>query len=298
MQAKLAPFFILMAAVLWGTTGTAQALAPDGVHPIAIGAVRMAIAGLFLMGLLRATRSFNPKGWPIPALLMAALSMAAYQPLFFSAVTMTGVAIGTVVAIGSAPVLSGLLEWLFLKVRPARVWWISTVLSIAGCIMLFSNQGAVQADPAGILLALGAGLSFAVYTIVNRKLVQHHPPLSAVAAVFTLSAVMLSPFLFIFDISWVLNVRGLSVALHLGVITTAVAYILFSRGLSHTSSSTAVTLSLGEPLTAAMLGVLVLNEALSLLSWLGVGLLLLGIGVLIFSTARKGTRQRLDQKTA
>lgn len=62
--------------------------------------------------------------------------MAAYQPLFFSAVSVTGVAIGTVVAIGSASVLGGLIEWLFKRKAPAPVWWIATLLAIVGCILV------------------------------------------------------------------------------------------------------------------------------------------------------------------
>ena len=47
MKGKLPPFLILLAAILWGTTGTTQALAPDTAHPIAIGATRLAVGGFF-----------------------------------------------------------------------------------------------------------------------------------------------------------------------------------------------------------------------------------------------------------
>jgi len=111
---RASSFLVLLAAVLWGTTGTAQAFAPESAHPMAVGAMRLAIGGgaLLLFVLMRG-KLRKGKGWPVAPTAVAAASMAAYQPLFFSAVATTGVAVGTVVAIGSAPVLAGLLEYIF-----------------------------------------------------------------------------------------------------------------------------------------------------------------------------------------
>ncbi|KON89981.1 transporter [Sporosarcina globispora] len=294
MSGKTAPFYILLAAVLWGTTGTSQALAPENAHPIAIGAARLAAGGLFLLCMVLLAGKLNFKNWPIKNTIMASLCMALYQPLFFSAVTLTGVAIGTVTAIGSAPILSGFLEWLYLKKRPAAIWWCSTILSILGCVLLFMNKDSVHVDPIGLLMALGAGLTFAGYTLVSRDLVENYSSLSVVAVVFTLSAIWLSPFLFVFDMSWLGSVRGLTVSLHLGILATGIAYFLFSKGLVHVSSSTAVTLALAEPLTAALLGVFLLGESFNMTSWLGISLLMLGIGVLIGSSKNSGSEIRTE----
>ncbi len=293
MKATLSPFLILLAAMLWGTTGTTQALAPEAAHPIAIGASRLAVGGLFLIMVVLVRGKFKFENWPIKATFFASLCMALYQPLFFSAVSVTGVAIGTVVAIGSAPIFSGLIEWLYLKIRPSNVWWCSTLLSIIGCLMLFINKETVSVEPMGILMSLGAGLSFAGYTLVSRGMVEKHDSLSVVAIVFTLSALWLSPFLFIFDMSWIASLRGVGVSLQLGIVATGIAYLLFAKGLTNVSSSTAVTLSLGEPLTASLLGVFLLDEALSLTSWCGILLLFLGIAVLILSTKKSGGEKEL-----
>ncbi|PMC40255.1 EamA family transporter [Bacillus sp. UMB0899] len=291
MKGKVSSLLILLAAILWGTTGTTQALAPETAHPIAIGATRLAVGGLFLFCIVLVTGKFNVNNWPVKTTLLASICMALYQPLFFSAVTITGVAIGTVVAIGSAPILSGFIEWIYFKKRPATLWWGSTILSILGCLMLFVNKESAHVDPVGLLLALGAGLSFAGYTVVSRELVEKYSTLLVVAAVFTLSAIMLSPLLFVFDMSWLISVQGASVSLHLGILATGVAYLLFAKGLSNVSSSTAVTLALAEPLTAALLGVFILGEFLNAISWLGILFLLLGIGILIWSSEHSGNKK-------
>ena len=279
--------------MLWGTTGTTQALAPETAHPIAIGATRLAVGGLFLLLIVLVKGNFNFKGWSMKTTLMASLCMALYQPLFFSAVSITGVAIGTVVAIGSAPIFSGLTEWIYLKVRPSKIWWTSTFLAILGCFMLFVNKESVLVEPVGIVMALGAGLSFASYTLISRTLVEKHSSLSVVAVVFTLSAICLSPFLFVFDLSWIMSFRGVAVSLQLGIMSTGIAYLLFAKGLVNVSTSTAVTLSLVEPLTAALLGVFVLGESLTIASWFGITLLIMGIGILLWSPKKSISKKEL-----
>src|SRR5690625_476729 len=117
MKEKLSPFLVLFAAMLWGTTGTAQGFAPEGAHPIAIGAMRLAVGGMSLLVVALLLGQLRLKQWPVSPTILAALCMAFYQPLFFSAVHMTGVAVGTVIAIGSAPVLSGALEWIVWRKR-------------------------------------------------------------------------------------------------------------------------------------------------------------------------------------
>ncbi|WFD10204.1 DMT family transporter [Tepidibacter hydrothermalis] len=280
---------VLMAAVLWGTTGSAQAFAPENANSIAIGAIRMAIGGSTLFFIAIITGSFKTKiQLDKKLLLIASTCMAFYQPLFFSGVSKTGVALGTVLAIGSAPVFSGIIEY-FMEKKLSRRWIIATIVSIVGCILLFSGQDSINMNVLGSILALGAGLSYAVYVRVSQKLFQDSPSDAVNGLVFMISAVMLSPILFVNDLSWVLTTRGIMVTLHLGIVATALAYTLFAYGLVNISTPKAVTLTLAEPLTAAMLGVMIFNEKLTVISMVGV--LLLFCGLIINSYPEK----RLDK---
>ena len=125
--------------------------------------------------------------------------MAIFQYLFFSSVRLTGVAIGTVVTIGSAPVFSGIIEWLLLKRRPTRVWIMATALAIIGCALLFLNKDGIVVNPVGVAMSLGAGLLFAFYTLVNKEVLEKVDAVPAVAVIFSMSALMLMPFLFLFE---------------------------------------------------------------------------------------------------
>jgi DME family drug/metabolite transporter len=284
---------VLVGAMLWGTTGTAQTFMPQTIHPLSVGASRLAVGGFTLLAIMLVMRKIDFRGWPWKATILAALTMAIFQPFFFTSVRLTGIAIGTVVTIGSAPVFTGVIEWLFFKRRPTRVWMIATALAIIGCALLFLNQDGIVVNPVGIALALGGGIMFAIYALVNKEVLEKADAVPAVAVIFSISAIMLMPFLFLFETEGLFTTNGVAVVLYLGIATTSIAYILFSAGLKRIPSSSAVTLSLAEPLTAAVLGVIVVGEKLNGTSWTGIGLLLGGILVLTLSG-----RKRKEQPTS
>src|SRR5699024_10642659 len=126
--------------------------------------------------------------WPLKVMVLVAIVLACFQISFFSAVRMTGVAIGTVVTIGSAPMFAGLLEWFLLGSLPNRRWLIATSMAIIGSGLLFLNKELVLVNPAGVSIALIAGFLFASYTFLNKKVVEYVSAIEAVAGVFTLSA--------------------------------------------------------------------------------------------------------------
>ena len=274
---------ILLAAVLWGTTGTSQALAPSGAHPLTVGALRLAVGGGALLLLALARGQITRSCFRNPGIsLLAALLVACYQLAFFKAVATTGVAVGTMVAIGSGPLFAGLFSLLFHAERPDRRWLIATTLAVIGLLVLFipAPGSVTQVKTTGVLLALAAGASYAGYTLAIKRLLPGNSSDAVIAVVFTLGGLLLVPFLFSSDLGWAVTPGGLFVILHLGLVATALAYLLFARGLRSVPAVHAVTLSLAEPLTAAALGILVLREGLTLTAAIGMGLVLAGLVVL------------------
>ncbi len=275
-------WLVLGAAVLWGTTGTAQAFAPAGYNSAAIGALRLLIGGVALLLLaLKRKEIGSLADWNLRALLLAALFTSAYQLCFFSAVAKTGVAVGTVVGIGSAPIAGGLLGLFFRGEKPGRRWLAATILAIAGCALLGFSGGEVAVDPLGILLAIGAGASYAAYTLMIKGLLDKHSPTAVMALVVCLGALMLSPALLRIDPDWIVQPRSLLVIVHLGLATMALSYWLFASGLRLVQVSRAVTLTLAEPMTAAVLGIFILGEVLNLQAFSGIFLIFAGLAVLM-----------------
>ncbi len=254
---------VLLAATLWGTTGTAMSLAPAGADAASIGAMRLLPGGLALAVLAWRTGDLQ-RARPLPLRTLAASSVmiAAYQLCFFYGISRNGVALGTLVAIGSAPVLAGLLEWGLSGRLPGGRWLVATMLALTGCgLLLLPVSGApATLEPVGVLLSLGAGLSYAGYALTGKQLLSRMPPNAVMTLIFLPGALLLLPLLAIEDLEWVLQPSGILVILHLGLVATALAYVLFARGLQGMTPSVAVTLSLAEPLVATALGVLLLGE--------------------------------------
>jgi len=275
-------WFVLGAALLWGTTGTAQAFAPSGFDPMVIGALRLLVGGVALLGLALYRRELGRlRDWNWLPLFLAAVFTASYQLCFFAAVARTGVAVGTIVGIGSAPVIGGFLGRVFRGETLSRRWMIATSLAIAGCSLLSLSGGDIAIDPVGILLAVGAGAAYAAYTLMIKGLLEKHAPNAVMALVVCLGAILISPVLVNCELDWLLQPRSIGVVIHLGLATMALSYWLFARGLQTVQVATAVTLSLAEPMTAATLGIVVLGEQLNAQAFTGISLIFAGLVVLV-----------------
>lgn len=276
----MATVIVLCGGILWGTTGTAQTFIPETVDPFVVATLRLAIGGFVLLTALVFLRRMNLASWPWKQIIVVSIALALFQYSFFTSVRLTGVAVGTVVTIGSAPIFTGLLEWLFLRSRPNWQWFLATSLAIVGCVLLFLNRDEVIIDQIGIMFALFGGFLFATYSLLNKRVVEKIDTIEAVAIVFTISALLLLPFYFNFNSEGILTTSGLLAIIYIGLFTTALGYILYSYGLKRIPSSSATTLALAEPFTAAILSVVIVGEYLNHAAWFGVFLLLIGIVIL------------------
>jgi DME family drug/metabolite transporter len=299
---------VLAAALLFGTTGTSMALGPGDTTPLSVGAVRLVIGGtgLAVIAFVLARRHARqaPVGSPArslslsrsgirPLALMAltGFCLALYQPLFFLGTERNGVAVGTVVALGSAPILAGLLEWGLTRRVPSGTWMTATALATVGVVLLgFGGEAAGSGggggtDPIGLLGSVGAGATFAVIANVQRRLLDEGwDPFTVVGSMGASSAVMSALVLPFVDLAWLATTAGLVMALWLGIATISIAYVMFTWGLGGLTAATAATLTLGEPLTASILGIVVLGERLSALAIVGLAILATGLALLAWGS--------------
>ncbi|CAN5579130.1 EamA family transporter [soil metagenome] len=281
---------LVLASLLWGTTGTAASFMPDSVSPLAIGAATMTIGGLLLFAFsarsaLRAVRDAASRRW----LLVGAIGVFVYPLAFYSSMDLAGVAIGNVVSLGTGPVFAALLEWLFERHGLSRLWVICTTVAIAGVVLLaiggHGGAGGSNVVP-GVLLGLAAGLAYALYTYSSSRAIRTgHPARGVMGGMFGVGALALAPVLILFGAPILQSVQSISIAAYLAIGPMFVAYLLFGIGMRSMRSSTATTITLLEPFVATVLAVIVVGERLDLIGWLG--LLLILAAVTVLATARQ-----------
>jgi len=134
----------------------------------------------------------------------------------------------------------------------------------------------------GVLLSLGATLGYVSVTLCGRVLSSRYHPLQPITIGFTASALLLLPFILALANGLVLNypITGWLWLLHMGVIPTALAYLLFLYGIRHITASIAAIVMLIEPLTSTVLAWFLFGERLNATGLVGAVLLLGALGLL------------------
>lgn len=268
---------LILAGICFGTTGTAQALGPKGVSPLAVGSGRL-IVGAVLLYLFHRSATKSIARIARRDLWLSAIGVVLYQITFFSAVKSTGVAIGTVTALGSAPALTGFVAYVFNREKPTRRWFFATVITTIGILLLSTSKGFSDFNMRGFLLAIGAGASYSIFAVASKRALTDGVSISdAMFRIFALGAVLSTPLLFVGSMHWLVTPRGLMMIFWLGLIPTAVAYIAYAYGLAKVRASTASTLILAEPATATLLAAIVLGEAINARGWTGIVIVIIGL---------------------
>ncbi len=270
---------IVAAAMTWGTTGATMKLVAAGspMSPLLVGLIRVAIAAPCLC--LAARWLGGPIRLPARGdrdrLLVAGIAMGAFQACYFWGVAKTSVAVGSLIAICSAPLFIVILAAVFLGERIDGRTWGAMLAGITGAALLTVGPHGFGRLPAGFLagvgLALGGGISYATYAVMVKDVLGRVPPLTVAALTFSVSALSLLPVLLV---EWPsADARAWVLLAYLGVVPTAAAYILYVIGLRTTPITVSGVLTLVEPLTATLLGVLFFGDRLGTAGVLGAGLL-------------------------
>lgn len=292
---------LVLASLLWGTTGTSASFLPDDVSPLAVGASTMGIGGLLLFAAtsrvsVAVLRDRAARRW----VLIGAIGVVVYPLAFYAGMDLAGVAVGNVVALGSGPVFAAVIEWLVERRRLDLRWAVSTAMAVLGIVLLsFGKEVDVSAGRAdlltGVLLALLAGLAYALYTYASGRAIRAgaHPSRGVMGSMFGVGALLLVPVLLATGGPLLQSPATVSIAAYLAIGPMFVAYLLFGIGVRSIRSSTVTTITLLEPVVATILAVSVVGERLVPIGWAGLTLVLAGLAVLV--SARRGPKmvQRL-----
>ncbi|WP_433516245.1 DMT family transporter [Nonomuraea sp. CA-143628] len=337
VSARRGAFFMSVAATAWGTGGAAGSLLfqSGGLGPVDVSFWRYLLGAAFLYVTTRLTSTaLRPSilrpvvvrraavrssvgrsavvrpgdvGRRRPSALWArfdrrvlvvGFGMAVYQTAYFGAISQSGVAVATVVTMGSTPVFTALGSRFLLGERIGRTALAALVAALGGLLLLtgesafagesaFSGESVGIGRAAGIILALVSAAGYAGVTVFSRTLHTrtlhsgHHrdDPQRTAMGGFAVAAACLAPFALVDGVLPTAGATPVALLLYLGAVPTALAYGLFFRALTALNATTVSIISLGEAVGAAVLGVVLFGERLTPMAWCGCALLLAAVVV-------------------
>lgn len=261
------------APVIWGSTYivTTQML-PPGL-PLTVGMLRALPAGLILLAVVR---RLPPRGWLGRIFLLGALNFTLFwAALFVSAYRLPG---GVAATLGATQPLIVLLlsrPILGLRIEPAGLY--AALAGIAGVALLILGPQA-GFDPLGIAAALTGALSMGAGTVLTRRWQMLASPLAVTAWQLTAGGLLLLPISLLLEpglpMPTTINIAGI---LWLGLIGAALTYFFWFRGIARLGPAAVTSLGFLSPLTAVVLGWLLLGQALGPAQAAGAGLVLFSV---------------------
>ncbi len=253
----------LLAPITWGTTYVAVTeLLPAG-RPLLVATVRVVPAGLVLLAIGALSSRWRPRGaewWRTGA--MAACNFGFFFPLLVVAVyRLPG---GVAAAMGGLqPLLVALLSALMTGRRPRTVDLAVGFVAALGVGLVVLRPGA-GLDPVGLLAAAGANLSFAVGVVLTKRFPAPANRLAATGWQLLLAGVLLVPLtVWMEGAPPALTGRNLAGFAYLSLVGTALAFVLWFNGIRRLPAAAPPLLGLAAPVTGAVLGWVVLGQALS-----------------------------------
>lgn len=269
------------AAALFATGGTAQALGPSGTTPFTVAEMRLGIGGIVMLLVLPLIGYHARQVWQLfhhPLVWLSAAASLGFQVLYFTGVSQAGVALGSLLAMGSVPVFAGLLGPL-IGHRITRAWSIATAICVTG-LALLSLDGIQGGSGWGVVAALAGGLSGAIFVLTTKVIIERGMPgVPANVAAYLIAGAALIPIIVIVpqETAWILTAGGVILAVYLGMFAMAIPNILWVTGLAGLAPGPSSTLMLTEPAVATLLGIVVLGESLAIAGIVGIVLVMVGL---------------------
>ena len=272
---------IIGAALLWGTLGLfGRTLNALGVPATSIVTIRIIVAffGLALFWILVKKKIPKINLKDIPLLLTYTLtSIVAYNFLYFSAISLIPIALAAILLYLS-PIFVLLFSALLLKERITIPKILFALVIFVGIGMVFNIKNDNQFNTLGLVYGIGAGITFALYSVLGKRLMEKNETLDVVTYSFGLGGLGLFILsLLRSEINFIYPIQTWTLLVILGLVPTLLAFILYNSGLRKIKASEASILSTLEPITAAILGSIFLSETLMPPQILGVFIVIIGI---------------------
>lgn len=298
---KLAYFLIIAAGCLWGFIGFFQRhLAPFELRQLEMTFSQVSVAAsvLALFILLTDKSRFRIKLKDIWCFIgTGMLSMLCLNVCYLSSMRYTTLAISSVL-LSTAPAYVIIFSAVLFKEKITAQKVVAVIMMLIGCILMTGcYEGELAISPKGLILGALSGVCYAMYSIFSRFALNKGYASETISFyTFLFAAIGARPFVEFSHLTGVLSVETLPYILGLGIISCAMPYILFTKGLGQVETSLAAILATSEPIMAALVGIVFFAEPFGLNDAAGILLVVLSIVVINISQPFRGFRGKTQHK--
>ena len=284
---NIGPLLIILAGCFWGSMGIfVRRLTEYGFTAVQIVSIRVTLAALFfcIILLIKDRSGFRIALRDLPLFLGLGFgSILFFTVCYFTAITMMPLSTAAIL-LYTSPIWIMLMSVLFFHEKLSGKKLLALALAFAGCVLVsgISGEGITLT---GLLVGLGSGLGYGLYSILGTVALRKYSPYTVTAYTFLFAAAgswlicgpadMISKFTAAQDPVSLLLFCGLT-----ALVTAVIPFLFYTLGLRTVEASRAGILATVEPLVATLVGILAFSEPLTLLPALGILLIISAVIIL------------------
>ena len=282
---------VLGALIIWSSSFVAIKIAYETFPPITLSAARFVVAALILgsLSLLPKNRKKLEKKDILPIAVSGLMGITLYAVLQNIAMQWTSASNATLI-IASYPIITILLETLIYKTKLNTFKIIGIVIAIVGVFVLsyIKPEERQQNELLGIMMLIVAGVAWAFYNFLTKKVVNNYPPITLLFYQTLFGAIFMLPLSLFERGAWMApTTMSLLMMLFLGVFCSVIAYLLYNLGLKSLSPSAIISMLNLVPLFGVMFSFLLLGEAITLRMVIGGAIIILGVMLSVKRTKKE-----------
>lgn len=274
--------YLLLASFLWGTSFIAGKFAYETLDPALVVLFRLIIAGVILFPITLRFIKKNSKSdvdWKKIALL-GFLTYPATFLLQFIGLQYTS-ASSAATMIGIEPLMVILIGQLFFKEKASLTIWLLGIIAFIGVFLLVGLSDSEEISLIGCLLVLASTIVVALWLRLSKSVLGNLNPKVYTALSLQLGTLIGLPFMLLLIKDWNINFSYSSIIalLYLGIGCSLFANWAWNKGLSETETNKSGIFLALEPVFGVLFSIILLNDSLSITSWVGVALVILSAAV-------------------
>lgn len=275
--------YLLLTLIFFSSIEVFSVFIKDGIHPITLTVLRFLIGGLTLLpsalwvqkkrGIRLVKKDFL--AFSALGVLVSGISMGALQISVFM-----GRASTTAILISANPVFVALFSMLLFKEKLTSQRIATLILGVIGICFISFSPG--QGDTTlGIVLGVFASITFAIYTVFNKKKCEEIPSIVTVAYSFFLGSLISLPFTFLLQDGWKLSLtpKGWLVLIYLGMFVTGWAYFFYFKAMENLTASVGSLVFFVKPIVSSLMAYFLLNDLVTGKKIVGVILILIALSL-------------------